>query len=88
MCSTTDLFLIPLIAAAQLDPFVSTVIAIPTVAAYVVVLWVNQTANGDEPWGSILTTTGILFGLAAGSVTLSWIQQSKERNDRGVGAGT
>ncbi|ODR21982.1 histidine kinase [Mycolicibacterium porcinum] len=72
------LFLIPLIAAAQLDPFVSAVIAVPTVAAYVVVLWVNQTANGDEPWGSILTTTGVLFGLAAGSVTLSWIQQSKE----------
>ncbi len=73
------LFLIPLIAAAQLDPFVSAVIAVPTVAAYVVVLWVDQAANGDEPWGSILTTTGVLFGLAAGSVTLSWIQQSKER---------
>lgn len=73
------LFLIPLIAAAQLDPFVSSVIAVPTVAAYVVVLWVNQAANGDEPWGSILTTTGLLFGLAAGSVALSWIQQSKER---------
>ncbi|OMC41232.1 histidine kinase [Mycobacterium sp. GA-1841] len=73
------LFLIPLIAAAQLDPFVSAVIAVPTVAAYVAVLWVNQEANGDEPWGSILTTTGLLFGLAAGSVTLSWIQQSKER---------
>ncbi|OMB93055.1 histidine kinase [Mycobacterium sp. NS-7484] len=73
------LFLIPLIAAAQLDPFVSAVIAVPTVAAYVVVLWVNQEANGDEPWGSILTTTALLFGLAAGSVTLSWIQQSKEQ---------
>lgn len=73
------LFLIPLIAAAQLDPFVSAVIAVPTAAAYVVVLWVNQEANGDEPWGSILTTTALLFGLAAGSVTLSWIQQSKEQ---------
>lgn len=72
------LFLIPLIAAAQLDPFVSAVIAVPTVAAYVIVLWVNRAANGDEPWGSILTTTAVLFGLAAGSVTLSWIQQSKE----------
>jgi two-component system, NarL family, sensor kinase len=73
------LFLIPLIAAAQLDPFVSAVIAVPTVAAFFVVNWVDKAANADEPWGSILTTTGLLFGLAAGSVTLSWIQQSKER---------
>jgi two-component system NarL family sensor kinase len=73
------LFLIPLIAAAQLDPFVSAVIAVPTVVAFFVVKWVDQAANGDEPWGSILTKTAILFGLAAGSVAVSWIQQSKER---------
>jgi len=73
------LFLIPLIAAAQLDPFVSAVIAVPTVVAFFVVKWVDQVANGDEPWGSILTKTAVLLGLAAGSVAVSWIQQSKER---------
>lgn len=73
------LFLIPLIAAAQLDPFVSAVIAFPTVGAFFVVNWVDKAANGDEPWGSILSTTGVLFGLAAGSVALSWIQQSNSR---------
>jgi two-component system NarL family sensor kinase len=73
------LFLIPLIAAAQLDPFVSMVIAVPTVAAFFVVNWVDQAANGDEPWGSMLSTTGVMFGLAAGSVALSWIQQTNSR---------
>lgn len=73
------LFLIPLVAAAQLDPFVSAVIAVPTVVAFFVVKWVDQVANGDEPWGSILTKTAVLLGLAVGSVAVSWIQQSKER---------
>ena len=73
------LFLVPLIAAAQLDPFVSAVIAVPTVAAFLIVHWIDKAANDDEPWGSILTTTLVLFGLAAGSVALSWIQQFRER---------
>jgi two-component system NarL family sensor kinase len=73
------LFLIPLIAAAQLDPFVSAVIAVPTVGAFFAVNWVNKAANADEPWGSIILSTLVLFGLAAGSVALSWIQQSKVR---------
>jgi two-component system NarL family sensor kinase len=73
------LFLIPLIAAAQLDPAVSTMIAIPTVLTFFVVNWVDREANGHEPWGSILLRTAVLVGLAAGSVALSWIQQSKTR---------
>lgn len=72
------LFLIPLIAAAQLDPFVSAAIAVPTVGAFFVIHWIDKAAN-DEPWGSILSTMGVLFGLAAGSVALSWIQQSNSR---------
>ena len=73
------LFLIPLIAAAQLDPVVSAMIAIPTVGTFFVVNWIDRDANGHEPWGSILLRTAIVFGLAAGSVALSWIQQSKTR---------
>lgn len=72
----TGLFLIPLIAAAQLDPFVSAVTAIPTVAAYVAVSWINQTGN-EEPWSSILLNATVLSALAAGSVALSRIQRSK-----------
>lgn len=73
------LFLIPLIAAAQLDPVVSAMIAVPTVVTFLVVNEVDRVANGDEPWGSILIRAAVLFGLTAGSVALSWIQQSRTR---------
>ncbi|MDR3664056.1 MAG: ATP-binding protein [Mycobacterium sp.] len=78
------LFLIPLIAAAQLDPAVSAAIAIPTILTFFVVNWVDREANGHEPWGSILLRTAVVFGLAAGSVALSWIQQSKTRTISGL----
>ena len=70
------LFLIPLIAAAQLDPYVSAAIAIPTVSTFIVVSWINQTEN-EEPWSSILLGAAVLAGLAAGSVALSLIQRSR-----------
>jgi two-component system, NarL family, sensor kinase len=73
------LFLIPVMAAAQLDPFVSAIIAIPTVGAFFTVNWVDRVANGNEPWGSIFSTSSVMFGLVAGSVALSWIQQSNAR---------
>jgi two-component system NarL family sensor kinase len=72
----TGLFLIPVIAAAQLDPFLSGVTAIPTVTAYIVVSWIGQNGN-EEPWSSILLNATVLSGLAAGSVALSRIQRSK-----------
>lgn len=78
------LFLVPVIAAAQLDPVISTVVAIPTVVTFFAINWVNKAANGNEPWGSILATTGLLFGLSAGSVALSWIQQSNTRTIAGL----
>lgn len=70
------LFLIPLIAAAQLSPYISTVVAAPTVLAFVAVSWITQSAN-QEPWASILLSVSILMGLAAGSVALSRIQLTK-----------
>lgn len=73
------LFLIPLIAAAQLDAGVSAMIAVPTVVTLFAVSWVDKAANGNEPWDSILLRTAVLVGLAAGSVALSWIQQSRTR---------
>jgi two-component system NarL family sensor kinase len=70
------LFLIPLIAAAQLSPRVSGAIAIPTVVALLAASWITKSSN-NEPWASILLTTTVLAGLAAGSVALSRIQRSK-----------
>lgn len=70
------LFLIPLIAAAQLDPYISTAIAVPTVSTFIVVSWINQAEN-EEPWSSILLGATVLAGLAAGSVALSLIQRSR-----------
>jgi two-component system, NarL family, sensor kinase len=70
------LFLIPLIAAAQLSPRISGMIAIPTVVAFVATSWITKSSN-DEPWASILLSTTVLAGLAAGSLALSRIQRSK-----------
>src|ERR1700739_650957 len=70
------LFLIPLIAAAQLDPKISSAMAIPTVSAFIAAAWITKSDN-QEPWSSILLTTAVLTGLAAGSVALSRIQRSK-----------
>jgi two-component system, NarL family, sensor kinase len=69
-------FLIPLIAAAQLDPVISGVVAIPTLSAFIATCWITQASN-HEPWASILLSSAVLAGLAGGSVALSLIQRSK-----------
>ena len=70
------LFLIPLVAAAQLNPDISPAMAIPTVSALVAVSWITKSAN-QEPWTSILLSATVLAALAAGSVALSRIQRSR-----------
>jgi two-component system NarL family sensor kinase len=69
-------FLIPVIAAAQLDPVVSGVVAVPTLSAFVATCWITKTSN-SEPWASIVLSSLVLAGLAGGSVALSFIQRSK-----------
>jgi two-component system NarL family sensor kinase len=69
-------FLVPLIAAAQLDPVISGVVAIPTLSAFIATCWITQASN-HEPWASILLSAAVLAGLAGGSVALSLIQRSK-----------
>ena len=69
-------FLIPLIAAAQLDPVISSGVAIPTLSAFIATCWITQASN-HEPWASILLSSTVLAGLAGGSVALSLIQRSK-----------
>jgi two-component system, NarL family, sensor kinase len=70
------LFLIPLIAAAELNPEVSGAMAIPTVFALVAVSWITKSAN-QEPWTLILLSATVLAALAGGSVALSRIQRSR-----------
>jgi two-component system, NarL family, sensor kinase len=69
-------FLIPLIAAAQLDPIISGVVAIPTLSAFIATCWITKASN-HEPWASILLSSTVLAALAGGSVALSFIQRSK-----------
>jgi len=69
-------FLIPLIAAAQLDPVISGALAIPTLSAFIARCWITQASN-NEPWASILLSSTVLAGLAGGSVALSVIERFK-----------
>ncbi len=70
------LFLIPLIAAAQLDPTVSAAMAIPTVAAFFVTSAITQSAY-KQPWPSILLTTLVLAAVAGASVAVSVLQRAR-----------
>ena len=70
------LFLIPLIAAAQLDPVINAVMAVPTVAAFFVTSTVTKTIN-EEPWASILLNTFVLAALFVASVAVSLIQRDR-----------
>jgi two-component system, NarL family, sensor kinase len=69
-------FLIPLLAAAQLDPKISAAVAIPTLSVFVLTCWITRSAN-QEPWASILLSSLVLAALAVGSVVLSFIQRSR-----------
>ncbi|OBK76153.1 sensor histidine kinase [Mycobacterium sp. 1274761.0] len=73
---SSGLFLIPLIAAAQLDPTISGAMAVPTVSAFFVTSAVTRAIN-EEPWPSILLNTAVLAALAGGSVALSVIQRAR-----------
>ena len=70
------LFLIPLIAAAQLDPTVSGVMAIPTVAAFFATAAITRAAF-NQPWPSILLTTLVLAAVAGASVAVSILQRDR-----------
>ncbi len=69
-------FLIPLIAAAQLDPIISAAVAIPTLSVFTLTAWITTSSNG-EPWSSIVLSSLALAGMAGGSVALSFIQRSR-----------
>lgn len=77
------LFIIPIIAAAQLSARVSAAMAVPTLLSFVVANWLNQAAN-EEPWPPIFLHAAVLVALAGGSVVLSYIQRSRIRTIRGL----
>ena len=52
-------FLIPLIAAAQLDPIISGAVAGPTLSAFIATCWITRSSN-QEPWTSILLSSTVL----------------------------
>jgi len=62
-------FMIPLLAATQLRPWVCTAVAVPTVGVYLASSIAAKQANG-EPWSSIVLRTGILAGICVGSILL------------------
>ena len=69
-------FMIPILAATQLRPWVSVAVLVPTVGAYLASSIAAKQANG-EPWSSIVLRTGILAGICVGSVLLSQVQRSR-----------
>jgi two-component system NarL family sensor kinase len=78
---TTDVlvngfFVIPMLVTTQLRPGVGAAITAPTVAAYLGSLIAARHAN-VEPWGAIITSTGVLAVLSVGCVLLSWVQRSR-----------
>ena len=80
-------FLIPLIAAAQLDPVISGLVAVPTLSAFIATCWITRSSN-QEPWASILLSSTVLAALAGGSVRLIAHPAVQSRNDRRLGAAT
>jgi two-component system, NarL family, sensor kinase len=73
---SSGLWLIPLIAAAQLDPTISGAMAVPTVCAFFATCSFSKAVN-EEPWPSILLNTTLLAALAGGSVAVSVIQRAR-----------
>jgi two-component system NarL family sensor kinase len=71
-------FMIPILAATQLRPWVCTAVAAPTVAVYLASSIAAKQANG-EPWSSVVLRTGILAGICVGSILLSMVQRSRVR---------
>ncbi len=71
-------FMIPILAATQLRPWVCAAVAAPTVAAYLGSSIAAKSANG-EPWSSVILRTGLLAGICLGSVLLSRVAGSRVR---------
>ncbi|MFN8157011.1 MAG: ATP-binding protein [Candidatus Nanopelagicales bacterium] len=79
---TTDVlvfgfFLLPVMAATQLRPWVSAVVVVPTVLAFFWTSWAARAANGDEPWSALVLSTVALAGVGVGCILLSRVQAGR-----------
>jgi two-component system NarL family sensor kinase len=69
-------FLVPVLAATQLRPWVCASVVAPTVLVYLVASLATKAAN-DEPWDSIALRTFMLASVGAAAVGLSRIQRMR-----------
>ncbi len=69
-------FLIPMLAATQLRPWVGTVVLVPTVLVYLGAS-IAARASNSEPWSSVLLRTGVLAALAVGAILLTRVQRAR-----------
>lgn len=79
---TTDVlvygfFLLPVMAATQLRPWVSVVVVVPTVVAFFWTSVAARAANDDEPWSALVLSTVALAGVGVGCILLSRVQAGR-----------
>lgn len=78
---TTDVlvnafFLVPVIAATQLRPWVTTAVVLPTVAVFFASSAAARGPNA-EPWSSVILHTLALAGVGVACILLSRVQQAR-----------
>jgi two-component system NarL family sensor kinase len=79
----TGFFLLPVLAATQLRPWLCVIVVVPTVLAFFWTAAAARTAN-TEPWSSVLLRTLALVGVSLGAVLLSRVQRSRVQDIGGL----
>lgn len=67
-------YVLPLLAATQLRPWVAAVVTLPSVLAMLVAAWLAQGATA-EPWGTTALRAVLLAAIGAGAFLLSRVQR-------------
>ncbi len=70
-------FLLPVLAATQLRPWLCAAVCVPTVLLYFLVGVLGRVPNGNEPWSSIALRTLVLAAVSVGAAYLSRVQRSR-----------
>ena len=76
-------FLVPVIAAAQLDPWACAVTVPPAVGVYLLVSVATRVAD-TEPWSAVLLRTGLLAAVGVGCVLLTRLQRARVQTIAGL----
>jgi len=72
----TGFFVLPVLAATQLRPWICVAVVVPTIGAFFWSAVVARDANG-EPWSSVLLRTLVLVGVGVGCILLTGVQRSR-----------